>query len=70
MINKLLRIVGITLIVLISIFIIWYSFKIDKLLGTWFLLVGLYIVSCYLVKLYLKYRKKKNKSWEQEERFI
>lgn len=68
--KKLLNIIGITLIVLIGIFIIWYGYKIDKLLGTWFLLVGLYIVSCYLVKLYLRYRKKKNKSWEQEERFI
>lgn len=60
--KKLLNIIGITLIVLIGIFIIWYGYKIDKLLGTWFLLVGVYIVSLYLGKLYYKYRKKKDKS--------
>lgn len=60
--KKLLNIIGITLIVLIGIFIIWYGYKIDKLLGTWFLLVGVYIVSLYLGKLYYKHRKKKDKS--------
>lgn len=60
--KKLLNIIGIALIVLIGIFIIWYGYKIDKLLGTWFLLVGVYIVSLYLGKLYYKHRKKKNKS--------
>ena len=60
--KKLLNIIGIILIVLIGIFIIWYGYKIDKLLGTWFLLVGVYIVSLYLGKLYYKHRKKKDKS--------
>lgn len=60
--KKLLNIIGITLIVLIGIFIIWYGYKIDKLLGTWFLLVGVYIVSLCLGKLYYKHRKKKDKS--------
>lgn len=60
--KKLLNIIGIALIVLIGIFIIWYGYKIDKLLGTWFLLVGMYIVSLYLGKLYYKHRKKKDKS--------
>lgn len=60
--KKLLNIIGITLIVLIGIFIIWYGYKIDKLLGTWFLLVGVYIVSLYLGRLYYKHRKKKDKS--------
>lgn len=60
--KKLMNIIGITLIVLIGIFIIWYGYKIDKLLGTWFLLVGVYIVSLYLGKLYYKHRKKKDKS--------
>lgn len=60
--KKLLNIIGIALIVLIGIFIIWYGYKIDKLLGTWFLLVGVYIVSLYLGKLYYKHRKKKDKS--------
>lgn len=68
--KKLLNIIGVALIVLIGIFIIWYGYKIDKLLGTWFLLVGVYIVSLYLGRLYYKHRKKKDKSWEQEERFI
>ena len=60
--KKLLNIIGIALIVLIGIFIIWYSYKIDKLLGTWFLLVGVYIVSLYLGRLYYKHKKKKDKS--------
>lgn len=60
--KKLLNIIGIALIVLIGIFIIWYGYKIDKLLGTWFLLVGVYIVSLYLGRLYYKHKKKKDKS--------
>lgn len=59
--KKVLKILGVAIIVALAIFIIWCGYKVDELIGTWFLLVAMYILAIYLWQQYHNYRKKHDK---------